>query len=183
MEAPEGFHLIETIDGGIMGNTIHPEDLSLSPYTLTWENDLSLENFTENGLLVTLVYEVDPTVAAGVYEFRCFPVGRRHDVMNADLDSLPIKTESGTVTVLTDRPFLLGDINNDGDVTSVDRALLSRYIAGWPDMVAEESYADINGDGSISAADRVILSRYLAGWGEEYAAYFAENEKKLAVGA
>lgn len=71
-----------------------------------------------------------------------------------------------TVTVTQDgRPAIVGDINNDGEITNKDRFLLNRYIAkmaGYTDI--DKTLADINGDGSVNTADAEYLSRYLAGW-------------------
>ena len=59
-----------------------------------------------------------------------------------------------------------GDVNDDGDVTALDRLLLTRYLAGWKSYKIKVNLtnADINNDGKVTAIDRVILSRYLAGW-------------------
>ena len=71
-----------------------------------------------------------------------------------------------TVTVTQDgRPAIVGDINNDGEITNKDRFLLNRYIAnmtGYTDI--DKTLADINGDGSVTEADVEYLTRYLAGW-------------------
>ena len=84
--------------------------------------------------------------------------------------------EDVTVNV---RHVTFGNIFDDGEtgedsVNSIDRTLLSRYLAGW-DMSAynlDLDAADVNGDGRVTAKDRMILARYLAGWGGEYDAYF-----------
>ena len=63
--------------------------------------------------------------------------------------------------------FIPGDVNDDTSVTSLDRLILTRYLAGWQDYedkVVSKDAADLNGDGKISAMDRLILSRHLAGW-------------------
>jgi len=71
-----------------------------------------------------------------------------------------------TVTVIQEgRPAIVGDINNDGEITNKDRFLLNRYLAnmaGYTDI--DKTLADINGDGSVNATDAEYLSRYLAGW-------------------
>ena len=71
-----------------------------------------------------------------------------------------------TVTVIQEgRPAIVGDINNDGEITNKDRFLLNRYLAnmaGYTDI--DKTLADINGDGSVNAPDAEYLSRYLAGW-------------------
>ena len=56
------------------------------------------------------------------------------------------------------------DINNDGDISGPDRALMA---SAWGAEIGDEKYriyADINGDGDISGPDRTILG---ANWGYE----------------
>lgn len=81
-----------------------------------------------------------------------------------------------TTGVKLEKPdtVLYGDVNGDGKVNPTDRAILSRYLAGWANygpglkfnVVIEN--ADVNADGMIKPNDRAILSRHLAGW-EGYA--------------
>ena len=66
--------------------------------------------------------------------------------------------------------LIIGDINGDGVVNGRDRLLLTRWLAKWPEALAEginEAAADVNCDGKINGQDRLILTRYLARW-EEY---------------
>lgn len=63
--------------------------------------------------------------------------------------------------------FLFGDVNDDGKVNNLDRAILTRYLAHWVDYPKESVdliAADVNCDGRVNNLDRVILSRYLANW-------------------
>jgi len=71
-----------------------------------------------------------------------------------------------TVTVTQDgRLAIVGDINNDGEITNKDRFLLNRYLAGMDGYTdIDKILADINGDGSVNATDAEYLSRHLAGW-------------------
>lgn len=55
-----------------------------------------------------------------------------------------------------------GDVNNDGNINSLDSAIMSRYLLG----IIEESKinfkaADLNGDGRINSVDYALLGRYL----------------------
>ncbi len=56
---------------------------------------------------------------------------------------------------------VLGDVNNDGYVTNLDRFILNRYLSGNA-SIADENAADINRDGQITADDLDILSKHLA---------------------
>ena len=70
-----------------------------------------------------------------------------------------------TVTVTQDgRPAIVGDINNDGEITNKDRFLLNRYLAnmaGYTDI--DKTLADINADGIVDQADADYLTNHLAG--------------------
>ncbi len=70
-----------------------------------------------------------------------------------------------TVTVTQDgRPAIVGDINNDGEITNKDRFLLNRYLANMAGYTnIDKTLADINGDGIINQADAVYLTNHLAG--------------------
>lgn len=64
---------------------------------------------------------------------------------------------------------ILGDVNGDGVVNGKDRLLLTRWLAKWPEALAEginEAAADVNCDGKINGQDRLILTRHLARWTE-----------------
>ena len=58
---------------------------------------------------------------------------------------------------------ILGDVNNDGYVTNLDRYALNRYLAGKVSL-ADNNAADINRDGKITADDLDILSKHLANY-------------------
>ena len=59
----------------------------------------------------------------------------------------------------------LGDVNGDGIIDSVDRAYITRFVAGWKDYESiHVDAADFNKDGIVNAKDRIFLSRHLALW-------------------
>ena len=70
-----------------------------------------------------------------------------------------------TVTVTQDgRPAIVGDINNDGEITNKDRFLLNRYLANMAGYTnIDKTLADINGDGIVDQADADYLTNHLAG--------------------
>ena len=59
--------------------------------------------------------------------------------------------------------IVYGDANGDGEITILDEALLSQYLAEW-DVTLDEVAADANGDGEITILDEALLSQYLAEW-------------------
>ena len=55
----------------------------------------------------------------------------------------------------------VGDLNNDGQVTAKDAALIAQYVAH---LISEinESVADVNGDGAITGKDAALIAQYVA---------------------
>ena len=64
----------------------------------------------------------------------------------------------------TPTPGLLGDVNNDGDITLGDAVLLYAYVRGKTDLTADQlSRCDLNNDGTVSLGDAVLLYAYVRG--------------------
>ena len=58
----------------------------------------------------------------------------------------------------------LGDINNDGKVTTTDLVMLSRHLAELIELDETQlKYADMNADGIIDVLDLALLRIKLAG--------------------
>ena len=73
-------------------------------------------------------------------------------------------TVAGSVDVVD---VLIGDVNGDGSLDTLDRLTLSRYLANWQGYTIDDINtigADVNSDGSVDTLDRLILSRHLANW-------------------
>ncbi|MBP5288855.1 MAG: hypothetical protein J6Z79_03170 [Clostridia bacterium] len=90
--------LLSVKDGGILGREIKHQETLTSPYTLSWENYVAKENFTENGVLCTLSFRV----LAGE-PGQTVPVTMSvedYGVMNLALQDLPRKLTDGGVTVI-----------------------------------------------------------------------------------
>ncbi len=65
-----------------------------------------------------------------------------------------------------EEPAVLGDVNNDGAIDTLDVIIASRALAdyvGYGDYVSAEN-CDLNSDGSVTAIDTVILARHIAAW-------------------
>ena len=159
--------LVKVEDCGILGEQVHRPSLG-TPYYLSWANDTSTENFTVNGNIAILTFEILEDAPLGKT-----PISVSYDYGNFDIydvngEEVAFATQNGTVDV-TD--VLLGDVNGDGIVNNYDRLLLTRWLAKWPEALEKgiiEAAADVNCDGKINNLDRLILTRHLAHW-EEYA--------------
>lgn len=66
---------------------------------------------------------------------------------------------------------LIGDLNGDGLINSIDSALLGRYLLGVIDKFPVDDplwVADLNGDGLINSIDSALLGRHLLGVIDEF---------------
>ncbi|RCX18416.1 endoglucanase Cel9N [Anaerobacterium chartisolvens] len=57
--------------------------------------------------------------------------------------------------------FIYGDLNDDGNVNSIDFALLKRVLIGEPAQNTNMQAADVNADGQVNSIDYAILKSYL----------------------
>lgn len=163
--------LTNVSDGGILGTSNHPDNLNTHPYIVSWANDTSRDNYTSEGVIVTLTFSVSETATLGDHNITVSYDNDMEEILNVDLETVDFYVTGGIVTV---SDVLIGDINGDGKVTSKDRIILARYLDKWEgyETLDNELAADVNGDGKVTSKDRIILSRYLDGWGEEYSKYF-----------
>lgn len=81
--------------------------------------------------------------------------------------STPVETPT---TAPTDTPeptatpsILAGDVDCDGEVTSIDAALLLQFIAGLFSALPCEEAADVDGDGTVSSVDVALILQFIAG--------------------
>ena len=67
-------------------------------------------------------------------------------------------------TSICDEEGLVGDLNEDGIVNSIDATILKRFLLEVIDNIPVKNLlwsADTNGDGIINSNDYVILTRYI----------------------
>ena len=63
------------------------------------------------------------------------------------------------------KDVVLGDVNEDGSIDSIDLSMLYDYAMGWLTLTEDQiANGDIDGDLSISSTDVAILYDYLMGW-------------------
>jgi len=153
-------------------------------YYLAWNNDTihgdnySKYNFMEDGRLCTMVFELlDTAEADAEYTISANLEDPLANMMNWDMEDylnqkendgiygVTIQFVDGKITIGTSDGYLIGDVNNNGVVDTLDRMNLARYLADWPDYkTIHTEAADIDGDGSVGTFDRMYLSRHLANW-------------------
>ncbi len=155
--------LTDVKDAGVLGSAMHSDAYITVPYTLSWANDTATSNFMVNGNIVTLTFKVADDAPEGDIPIVINYNNSHYDIYNVDLQTVDFGITNGGITVTK---YIVGDVNGDGSVNSLDRATLARYLANWTgyaEKVVLEA-ADVNGDGSVNSLDRAILSRHLAKW-------------------
>lgn len=120
-----------------------------SPVNVTGASTLATVDFTVNA---SATGSTDVKVAVA-------------QVANSDsalADKSKIEAASGTVTVDT-ATGLLGDVNNDGDITMADANAIVRHVANIELIAVDrQQYADVNKDGGITMADANAVVRHVA---------------------
>lgn len=95
----ERLELTEVIDGKLLEGGIFSQEYAAYPYKMVW-NSASYENFTEDGVLVTLTFKVRETASAGEAFIRL--LYNANDVFDVDLNNVDINVINGSVNVLKD---------------------------------------------------------------------------------
>jgi len=155
--------LTEVKDLGNLGTAMHKQELE-SPYTLSWANGTVEENFTYNGAVATLVFEVAADAAFGDYSIEITYDYDNDDIINADLETVNFLITNGFVTVgeaVVD--IVVGDVNDDGKINSLDELALAKRVAGLDGATVNEAAADVNADGKINSLDELVLAKHVAG--------------------
>ncbi len=144
-------------DFGKLGPTaMHNKNL------LIWDNDIVKTNFTVNGEIVRLYFTINPKAVENTYTVTVKYDNSNFDIFNAATKTVHFDVIEGAVRVTN---VMCGDINSDGKVNSLDRAILSRHIAKWKGYeIIDEAAADVDGDGRITVHDRAVLARHVAKW-------------------
>lgn len=71
---------------------------------------------------------------------------------------------TNSTSVVIPLSYLLGDVNADGYVNSIDAACILKYSAGIYDIAPSVLPAgDMNGDGAVNSTDAAIILKYAAG--------------------
>lgn len=91
--------LISVKDKGVFGTAVHGNNLAKSPYILCWANDTATQNYTVNGTLVTLSFQVKESAANGVYPISVSYDNSQFDIFDVDLNTVDFFAIDGSVTV------------------------------------------------------------------------------------
>lgn len=79
------------------------------------------------------------------------------DTLNITMDGVPTVPDTPTVDV----PYLLGDVNLDGTISTADVLVLKRHLLGLNVEVTISETADVNSDETVNVADLCQLKTIL----------------------
>lgn len=147
------------------GVEVAHSDQLVTPYHLSWLNDLAKEDFTKTGKMVTLTFKVADNAKPGTYDIKVD--SKTVEIFDHNIKDVDFEFENGAVNVSSGASYIVGDVNGDGKVSKADSMILTRYIGGWKDYdkkIVNMDAADLNRDGQIKKADSMILTRYIGGW-------------------
>lgn len=156
--------LNNVVDSGNLGENSHSDDLVSVPYTLFWTNSLATENFTYNGEIAVLVFDVLEDAKLGKTEISVSYEYEYDDILDCDMNPVAFATVNGIYEI---SDVLLGDVNEDGKITVKDGMMLQRYLSKWVGYNADTmnlAAADVNADGKVTVKDGMILQRHLSKW-------------------
>lgn len=81
-------------DGGLLTGVTHSDNYTTSPYGLCWVNDTAPENFTVNGVLATLTFEISEGAVPGITT-----VSLEQDILNFDMDNVVFDLVSSEIEI------------------------------------------------------------------------------------
>ncbi len=90
--------LTKVKDAGLWGDTLHSPNLTSNPYKLFWNNPLVTENYTANGTIATLTFEVLHSAKAMEYPITVRNVNNKN-ILDVNLEKVIFEIVSGKVTV------------------------------------------------------------------------------------
>ena len=156
--AMEGGDYVYTLSGRHNG---HSATISYQSATDVYSiAALSLQSKTLNGndgTIITLKLNIATDIALDSYPIR---------IQNAKYSLVTGETKVSmpeTTAVLTVSDFVMGDVNNDGDVDIADAVCIVNHVVGKDTPVFVVAAADVNHDGDVDIADAVCIVNLVVG--------------------
>ena len=153
--------LVEAKNGEIItgGSFVTSETIATNPYVAMWSDSTAPTDYTADGVLLTLTFEVLETATEGNTEITV--TYEPSATFNHSLQDQTLVMHNGSVEI-TQR--VSGDADGDGVLTLKDVVIMRRMLAGWEGYSINDANADVDGDGKVTLKDAVLIERYLADW-------------------
>lgn len=91
--------LTKVTDAGVLGAQSHSDDLDLNPYILYWLNGTATSDYTVNGTVATLTFDVAANANPGEYPITVTYDKDKDGIFNKDFEPVDFVTANGAVTV------------------------------------------------------------------------------------
>ena len=133
----------------------------------------------DGGFSWSLSLKTDENAAEGVY---AVTVGDKTQICDSDLNRLLGSVKNGYVRVVSSDSFILGDVNSDKNVNSVDLSALRKDLLGVKAGNFDKNAADCHADNRIDILDLIALKKIIS---EETAGeiYLSDNGSDSADGS
>ncbi|MBO5128216.1 MAG: CotH kinase family protein, partial [Clostridia bacterium] len=74
----------------------------------------------------------------------------------------------GVIEDVEEIEYILGDVDDDGEITTSDASRILRYIVGYEDAGIIIEYGDVDEDGKITTSDASSILRWIVGYDDGY---------------
>lgn len=155
----DGLELTGIEEGEVLKTREERVQSELSNGKVNWT---APENVNGDGVLFYLTFKISENCPAKEYDVSVSLIDNEgKNFVTEKVQAIPVSFSSGSLTV---RAYRLGDVDNDGEVTSADLVAVACHMIGKTTLTGKGLLAaDVDGDGKITSGDCVILARYLAG--------------------
>lgn len=147
-----------TLKSAANGSLLTTGTTETSGDTINW---YTADNISGDGEILSLVFEVSKDAPTGESVINIAPHDGKQNLVDENGNYVEANYLAGIVKI---RKGVLGDVNEDEDITIADVVLLNRSILGKYTLAETViPFADVNDDKEISIGDVVILNRHVLG--------------------
>ncbi len=159
---------VDTSQSTVKGDIGIFDHINVESNALIWSTQ-STENTVQTGNFINLDVNISENAYPGVYDISFASIGSRTMATNSDIESLNIDWVNGSVTINGNADdiaaaSLIGDLDNDGEITSYDALLVLQTVTELNNMdIYGKITADSDFDGAVTSYDALSLLQYSTG--------------------
>lgn len=122
------------------------------------------EEAAEDGVLFTATFRVADGADAEAAVTPVVKYLRSYEEQDLSFGAVDCTVAAGSVTVEAGEPLLMGDVNDDGELDTLDALLVYRAYIGLAELTEDQQLvADINEDGEWDTLDALLIYRVYKG--------------------
>ena len=130
--------LVQVQDQGALGTNMHNPEL-VSPYYLRWANNTQTTDFTYNGSVVTLIFQISDDAEFGEYPVSVSYSYEDCDIVNWKMEPVEFQLQQGVVTV-SDAPAAATDLASFEYEKSGNELTITGYTGDAAKVIIADSY-------------------------------------------